>query len=65
MTDRHVQLKRAIIGGLIGLALGFCVMLLVYDFRVVDALIGTLWLVPIPLVMGYALLREKPDNPDQ
>ena len=64
MIERRGQLKRAIIGGFIGLSLGFCFMLLTNNFRVVDALIGTLWLVPLPIIAIYAFLRKKPDNSD-
>jgi preprotein translocase subunit SecD len=65
MTKRRERLKRAIIGGIIGLALGFCFMLLVYGFRVVDALIGMLWLIPLPLIGIYAASREKPNQSNQ
>ena len=59
MIERLVQIKRAIVGGIIGLALGFCLMLLVYGFHLVEALIGTLWLVPLPIIAIYAVARKR------
>lgn len=62
MINRHDRVKRAVVGGIIGLTLGFCFMLLIFGFRFVDALIGTLCLVPLPLIGIYTASRGKPDQ---
>jgi hypothetical protein len=48
---------------IVGMLIVFVLALLVYGFRVGDALVTVLWFLPLNLGLAYMYMREKPDSP--
>ena len=56
------KIGRAIVGGFIGMAVGFLIALLIYGLQVADALVAFLWCLPFIAVIAFMYVREKPDG---
>lgn len=57
------KVRRAIMNAIVGMLIVFVLALLVYGFRVGDALVTVLWFLPLNLGLAYMYMREKPDSP--
>jgi hypothetical protein len=57
------KVRRAIISVIVGVLITFVLALLAFGFRVGDALIAVLWILPLNLYFAYTYMRKKPESP--
>lgn len=53
------KVRRAVMSVVVGMLTTFVLALLAYGFRVGDALIAVLWILPLNLYFAYTYMRKK------
>lgn len=62
MTDKGAQIRRSVVGWILGLTIGFVFALLVYGFNFGEALFTLLWALPGLLIVAFLARRETSKN---
>ncbi|MET4539528.1 hypothetical protein ABIE37_001300 [Arthrobacter bambusae] len=63
MTDKGAQIRRSVVGWILGLSIGFVFVLLVNGFNFGEAFYTLLWALPGLLIVGL-LARRKTSKKD-
>lgn len=65
-TSLYRRVRRVIVGGVVGLIVGYVIALLIYGFDVGNAFVAWLWLLPAMLgVSMFAVWREMKQRSEE
>lgn len=62
MTDKGAQIRRSVVGWMVGLTIGFVFVLLVNGFNFSGAFFSLLWALPGLLIVGLLARRKTSKN---